>query len=91
MLEEAVRFAMARKLTTQEHLSKHDREIAAIRKLILTGMKMLTELTAAQKELTAAQKKTDEQLRKTDAQLQTFIRSLQQGGNGHTKRKIDLQ
>ena len=82
---------MPPKPTTQERLSKHDREIAAIRKLILTGMKMLSDLAASQR-------KTDEQLRlltasqrKTDAELQSFIRSLRQGTNGHAKRKVDLQ
>jgi hypothetical protein len=68
---------MPQKPTTQERLSKHDREIAAIRKLVLTGMKMITSLAASQ--------------RKTDAQLQDFISSLRQGTNGHTKRKVDLQ
>jgi hypothetical protein len=82
---------MPPKPTTQERLTKHDREIAAIRKLVLTGMKMLANLTAYQREtdkqlrlLTASQRKTDEQ-------LQDFIRSLRQGTNGHAKRKVDLQ
>lgn len=56
------------------HPSKHDREIAAIRKLIFTGMKMLNALTASQRE--------------TDRQLQSFIRSMQRGANGHSKRTV---
>ena len=61
-------------MTTQQHLDKHDREIAAIRKLVLTGMKMLVELQKSQKE--------------TDRMLQALIRSLQSGGtNGHTKAR----
>jgi hypothetical protein len=52
-------------------VSEHDRQIAAIRKLILQGMKMINSLAASQ--------------RKTDAQLQAFIRSLQRGRNGHAK------
>jgi len=75
---------MPQKATTQERLSKHDREIAAIRKLVVTGMKMMVSLTAAQR-------KTDEQLRKTDEQLQDFIRSMNRGTNGHSKRKENLQ
>jgi hypothetical protein len=82
---------MPQKPTTQERLTKHDREIAAIRKLVLTGMKMIVSLTASQRILTASQRKTDEQLRKTDGQLQDFIRSLQRGTNGHAKRKVNLQ
>ena len=68
---------MPPKPTTQERLTKHDREIAAIRTLVLTGMKMIVSLTASQ--------------RKTDQQLQDFIRSLRQGTNGHAKRKVNLQ
>lgn len=56
------------------HPSKHDREIAAIRKLIFTGMKMLNALTASQRE--------------TDRQLQSFIRSMRRGANGHSKRTV---
>jgi hypothetical protein len=59
---------MPQKPTTQERLSKHDREIAAIRKLVLIGMKMIAGLAASQRALTASQRKTDEQLR-------DFIRS----------------
>jgi hypothetical protein len=60
--------AMPSKLETS--VTEHDRQIAAIRKLILTGMKMLNALTASQPE--------------TDRMLQTLIRSLKSGGhNGH--------
>jgi len=61
-------------LTTKEHFSKHVREIASIRKLVLTGMKMLNNLAASQRE--------------TDRQLQVLVRSLQRGGNGHVKRPL---
>jgi hypothetical protein len=81
---------MPRKPTTQERLSRHDREIAAIRKLILTGMKMIANLAAGQRELQASQRELQASQRKTDEQLQDFIRSLR-GGNGHAKRKVDLQ
>lgn len=68
-------------LTSKEHLARHDREIAAIRKLILTGMKMINALTASQQRLAASQ-------RETDKQLQALIRSMQRGSNGHTKRSV---
>ena len=75
---------MPQKPTTQERLTKHDREIAAIRKLVLTGMKMLVEFKAAQRELQASQ-------RETDKELKLLIRSLRGGTNGHAKRKVELQ
>lgn len=68
-------------LTTKEHLAKHDREIAAIRKLIVTGMKMINSLTESQRRLAESQ-------RETDRQLQILVRSLQRSGNGHSKRHL---
>jgi septal ring factor EnvC (AmiA/AmiB activator) len=80
-------------MTTKEHLAKHDREIAAIRKLLLTGMKMLTHtnerldrLTDQVERLAAAQRETDKQVRETNRQLQALIGSLRRGNNGHGKR-----
>lgn len=75
-------------LTTKEHLTKHDREIAAIRKLVLTGMKMLNALTESQRNLAATQRELAASQRETDRQLQVLIRSLQRGGNGHSHRPI---
>ncbi|MGO9262512.1 MAG: hypothetical protein ACLQU1_40450 [Bryobacteraceae bacterium] len=49
----------------EARVAEHDRQIAAIRKLILQGMKMINSLAASQ--------------RKTDAQLQAFIQSLAAG------------
>jgi len=60
--------AMPSKLETR--VTEHDRQTAAIRKLILTGMKMLNALTTSQRE--------------TDRMLQGLIRSLKGSGhNGH--------
>ena len=51
--------------------SLHDREIAAIRKLVVEGMKMLVE--------------NERQIRQTNKTLDRFIRSLERGGgNGKT-------
>lgn len=75
-------------MTTREHLSKHDREIAAIRKLILQGMKMIVEGKQEMREIRAAQRETDRQLKETDRQLKAFIESLRTGSNGHNKRRV---
>ena len=72
----------------KERVDKHDREIAAIRKLIHTGMKMFVK---AEEEHAAFRKELRElraSQRETDRQLQAFIRSMLRGGNGHTKRSI---
>ena len=81
-------------MTLKQRIDQHDREIAAIRKLMMTGMKMLVRsekridsLNNAIDRLERSQLKTDAQLLKTDAQLQSFIRSLKGGGNGHEGEK----
>ena len=78
-------------MTLKERVDQHDREIdlhrrevAAIRKLILTGMKMINAIAAAQKRNEAA-------MDRLEANLQTLVRTLGRGGNGHAKRKVDLQ
>jgi hypothetical protein len=66
----------------EARVTQHDREIAAIRKLILQGMKMLVENRAEIKALAVAQ-------RVTEKNLDRFIRSLERdGSNGHSKTKI---
>ena len=72
----------------EARVAEHDRQIAAIRKLILQGMKMINALTEAQRKTAEAQRKTDAQLRRTDARFEAFIRSLQQGPNGHNKGRM---
>jgi hypothetical protein len=60
------------KRTLEARVSQHDREIAAIRKLIAAGMKLIVRIERAQT--------------KTDQNLDRLIRSLERGtGNGHTK------
>jgi hypothetical protein len=63
--------------TFKERIDRHDREIAAIRKLVQIGMKMLVRNEEDIRKLTAAQKETDRQLKETDRQLNRFIRSLE--------------
>jgi hypothetical protein len=63
------------KQSLTERVSQHDREIAAIRKLVLTGMKMLIRLEKAQE--------------RTEQTLERFIRSLERGsGNGQGKTRV---
>jgi hypothetical protein len=65
------------KETLTARVSKHDKEIAAIRGLIRAGMKLVIEVQRAQK--------------KTDQTLERFIHSLERGdrtGNGHKKGRV---
>ena len=66
---------MRKMASLKAKVDRHDREIGAIRKLVLTGMKLLVRLETSQRE--------------TDRQLQALIRSLRAGGgNGRVKGRI---
>jgi len=77
-------------MTVKQRLDQHDRQIAAIRKLMTVGMRMLNrvELQIDQnqkqiRDLIAAQ-------RRTDATLRQFLDGMKRG-NGHAKTKLDVQ
>jgi septal ring factor EnvC (AmiA/AmiB activator) len=77
------------KQTLEARVSQHDREIAAIRKLILAGMKLIVENQKDVKEARAEMKELRAMQKKTEATLDRFIRSMERGsGNGHTKRDV---
>ena len=72
-------------MTTKEHLSKHDREVAAIRLLLRQGMHLLVKV---QQE----NDRTAQNLTRLERKVEAFIDSMQRGGgNGHAKGKVDLQ
>jgi hypothetical protein len=75
--------------TFKERIDRHDREIAAIRKLIFTGMKMLGKHDQNLLRLEEEVRALTSSQRETDRQLQNLIRSLQgTAQNGHAKRPI---
>jgi signal transduction histidine kinase len=74
----------------EARVSKHDREIAAIRKLIVTGMKMSAETQAMQRETQRELKALAASQRETDRELKALIRSLRGGTNGHGTLKQGL-
>lgn len=69
-------------MTTKERLDKHDRQIAAIRELMHEGMRLVIQTRKDFRTLAAAQARTE-------ASLKAFIDGMRQGGNGHSKRKVD--
>jgi outer membrane murein-binding lipoprotein Lpp len=71
-------------MTAEEHLSKHDREIAAIRSTLSAGAVLVTHNQRQLDRLTA-------EVRKLAASVTELTNSLKRGTNGHAKRKIDLQ
>jgi thymidylate synthase ThyX len=69
--------------TLKERVDKHDREIAAIRKLIHIGMKMQVKNDQEIRKLVESQKETDRLLKQ-------FLRSMERGnGNGHKTGRVD--
>jgi predicted nucleic acid-binding Zn-ribbon protein len=84
-------------MTTKDRLDRHDRQIAAITKLLQTGMRMLVktqeEQTALRKEvreLTSDVRGLAAMQKRTEATLQAFINTMKRGGNGHSKKPIGL-
>jgi hypothetical protein len=75
-------------MTLKERVDQHDREIAAIRKLILTGMKMINRNQEQITELRAIQKVSQQELRELNATVRDFVDSMRRGSNGHTKRPL---
>jgi len=92
-------------MTTKERLDRHDREIAAIRKLLQTGMRMLVKaeedraatrvdfatLRQDQIALRKEMKELAAMQKRTEATLQAFIESMKRGGNGHSKRASEIR
>ena len=68
--------------TVEERLSQHDKEIAAIRKLVLTGMKMFVRLEGQQVAFREDMRKLAATQRVTEQKLQGLIQSLTRSGNG---------
>jgi membrane protein involved in colicin uptake len=73
--------------------AKAERQMAAIRKLIQTGMRMIVKNETLIKEVAAAQKATESELRTlaaaqkvTETKLQGFIDFLRRGGNGSHRK-----
>lgn len=84
--------------SVETRLSQHDREIAAIRKLLMAGMKMLGSIQRVQRQtdqqllkLAGEHIETRRELRElaaaqrtTEKKLQGLIASLERGRNGHS-------
>ena len=69
-------------MTPKEQLSKHDREIAAIRTLIRQGMRLLVEVQQAQK-------RTEMNLQRLERNVEAVVSGMRRGASGRVKGKID--
>ena len=68
------------KQTVEARLTQHDREIAAIRKLIMQGMKLVVSNQKAHRRLTEAQRVTEKKL---EALIEALGRGGRTNGKGH--------
>jgi hypothetical protein len=68
----------------KERLDKHDKQISSIRELVKEGMQLVVQTRKDIRALSAAQKRTEEN-------LQLLINTMRHAGNGHDKKKIDIQ
>ena len=76
-------------MTVAQRLDRHDKQIAAIRGLVQEGMRLLVETRKDIRKLAMMQQSTAAAQERTEAGLRALIDSLQGGGNGHTKRRVD--
>jgi hypothetical protein len=76
---------------TEEHLEKHDRQIAAIRDLVQQGMRLVLETRKDIRSLTADVRSLTTAQRRTEASLKALIYSMRGGGSGHARGKVDLR
>jgi hypothetical protein len=71
-------------VTAKQRLDQHDRQTAAIRSLIHEGMRLVVETRKDMRAMAAAQKKSDQSLK-------ALIDTMRGSGNGHGKRRVDVQ
>ena len=66
-------------MTTKEHLTLHDKQIAAIRNLVQEGMRLVIETRKDIRALVASQQRTERN-------LETLVNTLGRSGNGKNKQ-----
>ena len=66
-------------MTTKEHLTLHDKQIAAIRNLVQEGMRLVIETRKDIRALVASQQRTERN-------LETLVNTLGRSGNGKHKQ-----
>jgi N-methylhydantoinase B/oxoprolinase/acetone carboxylase alpha subunit len=66
-------------VTTKEHLTLHDKQIAAIRNLVQEGMRLVIETRKDIRALVASQQRTERN-------LETLVNTLGRSGNGKNKQ-----
>jgi N-methylhydantoinase B/oxoprolinase/acetone carboxylase alpha subunit len=66
-------------VTTKEHLTLHDKQIAAIRNLVRDGMRLVIETRKDIRALVASQQRTERN-------LETLVNTLGRSGNGKHKQ-----
>lgn len=75
-------------VTQEERIDRHDKQIAAIGKMLQEGWRLVLETRKDIRTLAQMQKATAAAQQKTEASLKAFIDSMRRGGNGHKKSDI---
>jgi hypothetical protein len=74
----------------EERLDKHDKQMAAMRALMREGIRYMIETRKDLRALSVAQNRLADMQKVTEAKLQALIDSLRRGGNGHSRKRVDL-
>jgi len=78
-------------LSLKERADRHDREIAAIRKLILHGARVINKVTESQAQAEKRMDRAEKRMDRMENDLKALIDALRGSGNGHKKRFVDIQ
>ena len=76
----------------EERLDKHDRQIAAIRNMLQEGFRLDLEERRARIEFRKDLRSLEAIHKRTEPKLEALIDSMRRGGgDGHAKRRVDIQ
>jgi hypothetical protein len=60
-----------------KQLAAHEKQMKAMRELVHEGLRLVRQILVIQK--------------RTDEKLETLINTMRRGGNGHGRKKFDLE
>jgi hypothetical protein len=85
-VEKTIEFILSQQAKAETHMATIERQMKALQKIVLTGMKMVNKLAEGQKEVRAELKELARAQRVTETKLQGLIDSMRRGGNGRLAR-----
>lgn len=92
-VEKTIEVILSQGARTEAHIATIERQMTALQKIVLTGMKMVNKLAEGQKKLVEGHREVRDELKElaraqrvTETKLQGLIDSMRRGGNGRHSR-----